>query len=120
MEETLLRHPDVADCAVFPVDDELKGNLPVGLVVLNKGSTIEEEQLRKELVDLVREDLGPVAAFKMVASVKALPKTRSGKILRSTMSQIANGKEYKITPTIEDPNIFDYLEPEICKLVKRE
>lgn len=120
MEETLLNHPDVADCAVFPVEHEIKGHVPIGLVIVNKGSSIEEEQLRKELVNLVREDMGPVASFKKVAAVKALPKTRSGKILRGTMSKIANGKEYKVTPTIEDPNIFEYLAPEICKLVNEK
>jgi len=119
MEEILLHYPDVADCAVFPVEHELKGNVPVGLVVVNKGSKIEECQLRKELVELVREELGPVAAFKLVASVDALPKTRSGKILRGTMSKIANGKPYEITPTIENPNLFDYLAPEIKKLVEK-
>ena len=112
-----MNHSDVADCAVFPVKDDLKGELPVGLVVLNKGSTIEEDRLRQELIQLVRADVGPVAAFKLVASVKALPKTRSGKILRGTMSKIANGQEYKITPTIEDARVFDDLEPAIRKLV---
>lgn len=119
MEECLMDHPEVAECAVFPMKDDLRGELPVGLVVLNKGSTIEEGQLRKELVALVREELGPVASFKKVTSVKALPKTRSGKILRGTMSKIANGEDYKITPTIEDPNIFDYLGPVIQELVQK-
>lgn len=117
MEECLMNHPDVADCAVFPVKDELKGELPIGLVVLKKGSTIEEDRLKQELIGLVREEVGPVAAFKLVASVKAMPKTRSGKILRGTMSKIANGQEYKITPTIEDAGVFDDLEPAIRKLV---
>lgn len=119
MEECLMNHPEVADCAVFPTKHHLRGEVPVGLVVLNKGSTIAEDQLRAELIALVRDEIGPVAAFKRVASVNALPKTRSGKILRGTMSKIANGEEYKITPTIEDPNIFDYLEPEIRKLVDK-
>lgn len=119
MEECLMDHPEVAECAVFPMKDDLRGELPVGLVVLNKGSTIEKGQLRKELVALVREELGPVASFKKVTSVKALPKTRSGKILRGTMSKIANGEDYKITPTIEDPNIFDYLGPVIQELVQK-
>lgn len=118
MEECLMNHPDVADCAVFPVKNELKGEIPVGLVVLNKGSNISEEKLRAELIALVREEIGPVAAFKTVTAVKALPKTRSGKILRGTMSKIANGKEYKITPTIEDPTIFEYLAPVIEKVVQ--
>lgn len=119
MEECLMNHPDVVDCAVFSMKDELKGELPVGLVVLNKGSTIEDEKLKKELIELVREEIGPVAAFKMVASVKALPKTRSGKILRGTLSKIANNQEYKITPTVEDVSVFDDLTPVICNLVGR-
>jgi len=118
MEETLMEHPDVADCAVFPVHNELKGEIPVGLVVLNKGSTIETEVLYKELVRLVRREIGPVAAFKKVAVVEALPKTRSGKILRGTMSKIANGKEYVVTPTIENPMVFDELVPKIHKLME--
>jgi propionyl-CoA synthetase len=76
-EEILLDHADVADCAVFPMKDHIKGEVPVGLVVVNKGSTISEEQLRKELVLLVREKLGPVASFKKVGSVRALPKVRT-------------------------------------------
>ena len=118
MEEILVSHEDVADCAVFPVKDTIKGEVPVGLVVLNKTSTIDESRLRKELVDLVRKELGPVASFKKVKAVKALPKTRSGKILRGTMSKIANGEEYKVTPTVEDPDIFkNFLESEIKQLV---
>jgi propionyl-CoA synthetase len=119
MEEILQSHPEVADCAVIGVRDELKGEIPVGFVITNKGSTMDHEQLKEELVQLVRNDLGPVASFKKVAVVTKLPKTRSGKILRSTMAAIANGKPYSITPTIEDPDIFTYLEPEIKKLVGR-
>jgi propionyl-CoA synthetase len=70
-------HADVADCAVFPMKDDIKGEVPVGLVVINKGSTISEEQLRRELIHLVRDKLGPVAAFKRVGSVRALPKART-------------------------------------------
>ena len=119
LEEILMDHPEVADCAVFPVKDEIKGELPVGLVVMNKGSTIEEDTLKTELIQMVRAEMGPVAAFRMVAVVKGLPKTRSGKILRSTMSKIANGEEYTITPTVEDADIFDYLEPVIRDTVRR-
>jgi propionyl-CoA synthetase len=117
MEEILMDHPEVADCAVIPVKDALKGEVPVGFVITNKGSTMDTEQLQAELVQSVRDQLGPVASFKLVGVVKALPKTRSGKILRSTMAKIANGLPYTITPTIEDPNIFEQLEPEIRKLV---
>jgi len=118
MEEILMEHSDVADCAVIGVKDDLKGEVPVGFVVTIAGSTTDEQVLRDELIQLVRDNLGPVASFKKVAVVKALPKTRSGKILRGTMAKIANGEHYKITPTIEDPNVFQALEPEIQKLVR--
>lgn len=117
MEETLMQHAEIAECAVFPVKDDIKGELPLGLVVRNTGSQIEEEKLRQELVALIRRDIGPVAAFRKVASVSALPKTRSGKILRGTMSKIANEEAYKITPTIENPTVFDHLIPVIQDLV---
>lgn len=115
IEELLQSHPEVAECAVIPVKDDLKGEVPVGFVITNKGSTMEHDQLKKELVLIVRDGLGPVASFKKVGVVKSLPKTRSGKILRSTMSKIANGQPYSITPTIEDKDIFNYLAPEIIK-----
>jgi len=95
------------------VKDALKGQVPVGFVILNSDSVVDHSVIEKELVNMVRESLGPVASFKKVAVVKALPKTRSGKTLRGTMSKIANGEEYNITPTIEDPTIFEYLEPVI-------
>ncbi|HEY5719945.1 MAG TPA: AMP-binding protein, partial [Gammaproteobacteria bacterium] len=107
MEEVLASHPAVAECAVFGVVDQLKGELPLGMVVLKAGSEIAEEQLRKELVGLVREKIGPVAAFKLVTTVKRLPKTRSGKILRGTMKKIADGAEVKVPATIDDPAILD-------------
>jgi propionyl-CoA synthetase len=118
MEEILMTHPKVADCAVIPVDDDIKGQVPVGLVVCNAGTAEDEyDQIREELIKLVREVLGPVASFKKVGIVKQLPKTRSGKVLRGTMTKIANNKPYKITPTIEDPTVFDHLEPAIRNLV---
>lgn len=86
LEEILQSHDEVADCAVIPVNDDIKGQVPIGFVVTNKDSTIDEEQLKSELIALVRDQMGPVASFKKVAVVRALPKTRSGKILRSTMS----------------------------------
>ena len=119
MEEVLMEHPKVADCAVIAVKDDVKGQIPAGLVICVAGTTEEEhETVKNELIALVREEVGPVASFKKVGIVKALPKTRSGKILRGTMSKIANGEPYKITPTVEDVTIFDYLEPEILKLLR--
>ena len=118
MEEILMAHPDVADCAVIGVNDDIKGQVPVGFVVLISRSEKDHGEICSELIQSVRETLGPVAAFKKVGVVKALPKTRSGKILRGTMAKIANKLDYSITPTIEDPKIFEYLEPEITKLVE--
>ena len=92
MEEVLAAHPDVAECAVFGVADELKGELPLGLVVLKAGVDRPEAELQAELIQRVREEIGPVAAFKLVAAVARLPKTRSGKILRGTMKSIADGR----------------------------
>ena len=117
MEEILLDHPDVADAAVIGVNDELKGEVPIGFVVAVSGCTTDESILRSELVQRVRQELGPVASFKKVAVVPALPKTRSGKILRGTMRRIGNGQDYTVTPTIEDPTIFERLGPQIKALV---
>jgi propionyl-CoA synthetase len=107
MEEVLASHPAVAECAVFGVEDEMKGELPLGLVVLKTGVERDEQELRAELVALVRNKIGPVAAFKLVTAVKRLPKTRSGKILRGTMKSIADGKDWKIPATIDDPASLD-------------
>ena len=107
MEEVLAAHPDVAECAVVGVDDELKGQLPVGFLVLNSGSGREDNEIAAEVVQLVRDKIGPVAAFKTATVVERLPKTRSGKILRGTMQKIANGEEYKTPATIDDPAILD-------------
>jgi len=107
MEEVLAGHPDVAECAVIGVDDELKGQLPVGFVVLNAGAARDHREITAEVVQLVREKIGPVAAFKTATVVGRLPKTRSGKILRGTMQKIANGEEYKMPATIDDPAILD-------------
>jgi len=107
MEEVLASHPNVAECAVVGVYDQLKGELPLGLVVLKAGVDREPEVLKKELVNLVRDRIGPVAAFKTVAIVARLPKTRSGKILRGTMKKIADSAEYKVPATIDDPAILD-------------
>ena len=107
MEEILATHPDVAECAVVGVSDELKGQLPVGFVCLNNGATTSHVDVAKECVALVREKIGPVAAFKACCIVDRLPKTRSGKILRGTIVKIADGAEFKPPATIDDPKILD-------------
>jgi propionyl-CoA synthetase len=116
MEEVLAGHPDVAECAVFGVDDQLKGELPLGLVVLKAGAERPEAEIQQELVARVREAIGPVAAFKLVAVVQRLPKTRSGKILRGTMKSIADSKEYKVPATIDDPAILTEIETALQQL----
>jgi propionyl-CoA synthetase len=107
MEEVLCSHPDVAECAVVGVADELKGEIPVGFVVLKLGVSRPEKELLQELINLVRDRIGPVAFFKVVTLVKRLPKTRSGKILRGTVKKIADGVPYSVPPTIDDPAILD-------------
>jgi len=107
MEEVLASHPDVAECAVIGAADALKGEVPLGLIVLKSGVARPADQIVREVVQLVREKIGPVAAFKQAIVVKRLPKTRSGKILRGTMRKIADGQEYKVPPTIDDPAILD-------------
>ena len=111
MEEVLCAHPSVAEAAVVGVRDELKGQVPRGFVVLKSGTDVDEPRLRGELVRAVREQIGPVAAFKEVAVVPALPKTRSGKILRGTMRGIADGDEVAVPSTIEDATVLDHLRP---------
>ncbi|HLT76438.1 MAG TPA: propionyl-CoA synthetase [Ferrovibrio sp.] len=106
MEEVLASHPDVAECAVVGVADQLKGQVPLGFVVLKAGVSRAESQIIQELVQLVRERIGPVAAFKQAVVVKRLPKTRSGKILRGTMQKIADAQEYRMPATIDDPAIL--------------
>ena len=106
MEEVLAGHPDVAESAVMGVQDKLKGQVPVGFVVVNAGVNRPEEEIQKELVALVREKIGPVAAFKIVLLVKRLPKTRSGKILRAVMRKIADGEPYNAPATIDDPEVL--------------
>ena len=106
MEEVLSYHPDVAECAVIGVADELKGQLPVGFLVLKAGVTKDNSDIVSEVVAMVRERIGPVAAFKQAVVVDGLPKTRSGKILRGTMQKIADNEEYKIPATIDDPAIL--------------
>ena len=107
MEEVLAGHPDVAECAVIGVTDELKGQLPMGFVCTNRGTTKTDDEIKAECIKLVRDQIGPVAAFKLVAVVDRLPKTRSGKILRATMVKIADSAAFKMPATIDDPAILD-------------
>jgi propionyl-CoA synthetase len=111
MEEVLASHPDVAECAVIGVADSLKGQIPRGFVVLKAGVERDGEQLRAELVQLVRDQVGAVAALRDVAVVPALPKTRSGKILRKTMRGIADGVDEPVPSTIDDAAVLDTLRP---------
>ena len=107
MEEILADHRDVAECAVIGVADQLKGQLPLGFLVLNAGVTRSHDEIITEVVKMVRERIGPVAAFKIAVVVDRLPKTRSGKILRGTMAKIADSEDYRLPATIDDPAILD-------------
>uniref|UniRef100_A0A8D0XSW5 Acyl-CoA synthetase short-chain family member 3, mitochondrial n=1 Tax=Sus scrofa TaxID=9823 RepID=A0A8D0XSW5_PIG len=110
IEESLLSHGTVADCAVVGKEDPLKGHVPLALCVLRKDINITEGQVLEEIVQHVRQSIGPVAAFRKAVFVQQLPKTRSGKIPRAALSALVNGKPYKVTPTIEDPSIFGHIE----------
>ena len=107
MEEVLSDHEDVAECAVIGVADQMKGQLPLGLLVLNAGVTRDPQDIVAETIQHMRDKIGPVAAFKLCAVVDRLPKTRSGKILRGTMRSIADGESWKMPATIDDPAILD-------------
>ncbi|MEO0939132.1 MAG: AMP-binding protein [Pseudomonadota bacterium] len=107
MEEVLAGHKDVAECAVIGVTDQLKGQMPVGFLCLNAGSNRPHEEVTAEVIKMVRDQIGPVAAFKLAVVVDRLPKTRSGKILRGTMVKIADGEAFKMPATIDDPAILD-------------
>ena len=107
MEEVLASHPDVAECAVMGVADDIKGEIPLGLIVLKAGVGRPPDAIAQELARMVREQIGPVAAFRTALVVQRLPKTRSGKILRGTIKKIADGTEYRVPPTIDDPTILD-------------
>lgn len=111
MEAVLAAHPAVAECAVIGVADRLKGQLPRGFVVLKDGIDIDHDTLRGELITAMRRDIGAVAAFRQVTIVEALPKTRSGKILRKSMRTIADGHDEPVPSTIEDPAVLDALRP---------
>jgi propionyl-CoA synthetase len=116
MEEVLASHPDVAECAVVGVADEIKGEVPVGLVVLKSGVAREHSAIVGELIRMVREAIGPVAAFKQSIVVKRLPKTRSGKIVRGTIKKIAEGKPYLVPASIDDPATLDEISADLITI----
>lgn len=107
MEEVLAAHSDVAECAVIGVADALKGQIPLGFLVLKDGASKDSDAIIGDVVQMVRDRIGPVAAFKLACVVQRLPKTRSGKILRGTMQKIADGEAYKMPATIDDPVILE-------------
>ncbi|MGC8660506.1 MAG: AMP-binding enzyme, partial [Desulfomonilaceae bacterium] len=107
MEEVLARHPDVAECAVVGAADDLKGQVPVGFIVLKAGVTKPQEQIIEEVIKMVRNEIGAVASFKKAVVVNRLPKTRSGKVLRGTMRKIADNETYSVPSTIDDPTTLD-------------
>jgi propionyl-CoA synthetase len=116
MEEVLAGHPDVAECAVIGVGDQLKGQLPLGLVCLNAGCNRPHDEIAAECVKMVRDKIGPVAAFKLACVIDRLPKTRSGKILRAIMVRIADGEDYKMPATIDDPAILDEITVALARI----
>jgi propionyl-CoA synthetase len=116
MEEVLSSHQDVAECAVLGVAEAIKGEIPLGLVVLKAGVRRPHGEIVTELVEMVRERIGPVASFKVATVVKQLPKTRSGKILRGTIKKIADGVDYRVPPTIDDPAILDAITADLAAL----
>ncbi|MDR7145911.1 propionyl-CoA synthetase [Rhizobium sp. BE258] len=116
MEEICAKHPDVAECAVVGIADSLKGQVPCGFLVLKKGVLRESPEIESEIVKMIRDEIGPVAAFKTAITVERLPKTRSGKILRGTMQKIADGIPWKMPATIDDPAILD----EVAEALRRK
>ncbi|MGH9888523.1 MAG: AMP-binding enzyme, partial [bacterium] len=116
MEEVLASHPSVAECAVIGVHDELKGQVPIGFAVLEKGVSRSESEIVAELVKLVRDRIGPVASFKSAVVVERLPKTRSGKVLRGTMRKIADAEPWKLPATIDDPATLAEIEQALVRI----
>ena len=116
LEEVLASHPDVAECAVLGVADEIKGEIPLGLIVLKAGVRRSDAEIISEAVQMVRERIGAVASFRVAVVVKRLPKTRSGKILRGTIKKIADGIDYQVPPTIDDPLILDEITADLSEL----
>jgi len=116
IEESLASHPDVAECAVFGVKDPLKTQVPLGVVVLKAGVARDAAMICAELVQRVRDDVGPVANFKLVTVVARLPKTRSGKVLRRTMRTIADGEAFQMPATIDDPAVLEEIRVSLVAL----
>ena len=116
LEEVLASHPDIAECAVLGVADEIKGEIPLGLIVLKAGVRRSDSEIVSEVVQMVRETIGAVASFRVATVVKRLPKTRSGKILRGTIKKIADGVDYQVPPTIDDPLILDEITADLSAL----
>ena len=115
IEEVLAEHKDVAECAVLGIADKLKGQIPIGLLALKAGVTKDKKEIISECIKMVRDKVGPVAAFKIAVIVKRLPKTRSGKILRGTVRKIADKEPYKMPATIDDPAILDEIKEDLIK-----
>ena len=115
IEEVLAGHPDVAECAVIGVADPLKGQVPLGFLVLKAGVTRPPEEIGRDAIELIRERIGPVASFKAALVVAGLPKTRSGKILRGTMRRIADGEDYVLPATIEDPAVLGEIDAALAR-----
>ena len=116
LEEVLASHPDVAECAVLGVADAIKGEIPLGLIMLKAGVRRSDGEIVSEAVQMVRETIGAVASFRVAMVVKRLPKTRSGKILRGTIKKIADGIDYQVPPTIDDPLILDEITAHLSAL----
>lgn len=114
MEEVIASHPAIAECAVIGVKCDMKGQQPIGLAILKTGETIVAEELQQQVVQLIRDQIGPVASFRTLRIVQRLPKTRSGKILRATMRKIADGEDFSMPATIDDPAILDEIKQALC------
>jgi propionyl-CoA synthetase len=115
MEEVVASHPAIAECCVVGIHDDLKGQIPVGLALIKDGATIDPDELEEELVDMVRDKIGAIACFRRAIVVERLPKTRSGKILRRIIRQIADGETYSVPSTIDDPGILDEISEKLAR-----
>jgi propionyl-CoA synthetase len=116
MEEIISKHPDIAECAVIGVNDDLKGEVPMGFIVLKQGIERDHRGIVDGAIALIRQEIGAVASFKLACVVDALPKTRSGKILRKNLKELADGVECKIPATIEDASVLDHCKEVIATL----